>query len=123
MGTKYVDLRCSRRLTVNEAKLLLVLLDNAAGREATNARAKLMAAVVLVEHKCVPGVDGPCNVCGEYPGAKQRVAKRRAETFQRSLMDARSRERVERAARAESLLRNPPDLRLSGGLAEREAKG
>lgn len=112
--SKHVDLRCSRRLTVQEAKLLLVLLDGASGREATNARAKLMAAVVLAEHKCVPGKDGPCNVCGEYPDNKRRVAKRRAETFQRSLREAINRERVERAQRMEEMMRNPPELKLAG---------
>ena len=117
--SKHVDLRCSRRLTVNEAKLLLVLLDGASGRGATNARAKIMAAVVLVEHKCVPGKHGHCNVCGEYPGIKRRLAKKRAEVFQRSLLDAKSRERVERSQRLEGLLRNPPELRVVG----REAGG
>lgn len=106
--SKYVDLRCSRRVTVDEARLILDCLDFARAN-AKGLRAKLTAAITLASHDCV---GSPCAVCGQQPDMVARVRKRRAEDFQRRLKDSAGTMRKARAAAREDALRTPPALKF-----------
>ena len=109
--SEYVDLRCSRRITVDEARLILDCLDSA-GANAKRLRAKLTAAVTLATHTCV---GYPCAVCGQSEEMVARVRKRRAKDFQERLQSSAQAMRKARAAAREDALRTPPMLKFPGG--------
>lgn len=76
--SRYIDLRCERRLTLSEGRLLLALLDGSNGRAAKSARRKLAQATAIADHTCKftrfanLGPDGQpvyldsrrCSICG-----------------------------------------------------------
>ena len=119
MSPTYVDLRCSRRLTVVEAKLLLDCMESAAAPSAAarRLRAKLIEAVMLASHKCV----GPkCVVCGRYPEQHACERREKSKEFKRRLADSAALMEKMDQARAwdlrECALRNPPALKLTSRL-------
>lgn len=122
MSTAYVDLRCSRRLTVAEAELLLDCMESAAVHQHASApsaaarrlRAKLIEAVRLATHDCV---GTKCVVCGRYPEQRARERRKKGKEFKRRLADSAAlMEKMERARVRDSrerALRNPPALKLT----------
>lgn len=103
MSTK-LDLRRSLRLTVEEGKVLLVLLGEAKGRAADSARVKLAAAMQMATHTCT----GPiCPVCQQDPQAKDRLRAKRAKTMAQSLQDAKQLQRKIAADMRREALENP----------------
>ena len=107
----HLDLRCARRLTVAEGRLLLDLLSDVAG--AKRLRVKLAAAVDLATHTCnTHGRNGDCSVCG--PWGADRVRENRAREFKRRL-EVSEREHRERIARSKAdALFTPTSLRFEG---------
>ncbi len=66
--SKHVDLRCSRRLTLQEARALVELVEatkptRGQFRGVGNAVKKLRAALLLAEHECKFSREGFCKVC------------------------------------------------------------
>lgn len=74
---RFVDLRCSRRITLAEARLILALLADQPGRVASRARVKIEEAVKIADHQCVykrtSHGRGLCIVCRKWPMRKREV--------------------------------------------------
>lgn len=103
---KYLDLRCSRRLTVEEGRVIVDYLRDEGGAVCEAAAGKLILAIELATHKC-PGHN--CPVCGGKNAAERRLRERNA--VQR-LQKAPELEKAKRAkvasARREALEARPP---------------
>ncbi len=70
---KHVDLRCSRRLTLQEARALVELVEvtkptRGQFRGVGNAVKKLRAALLLAEHECKFSREGFCKICNRPRG-------------------------------------------------------
>lgn len=74
----HLDLRCNRRLAVNEGQVILDALDQC-GVVAKGLREKLRAAMALAVHECPPC--GKCPVCGLNGEFVHGVRNRRREDF------------------------------------------
>jgi hypothetical protein len=109
----HVDLRCGRRLTVNEAKIILEALDHV-GVNMPKLRAKLTEAIMLATHTCAkaPG-SVACAVCGEVPENTARVTAMRSKRFRETLATSAADNRKEEARQKEIALRTKPSLRLA----------
>lgn len=113
--SKHLDLRCSRRLTVNEGRLILDALDSA-GANAKPLRAKILAAITLATHECPP--EGRCAVCGQHGEQVSRMRERRAKDFQESLRNSEAAMAMARTRAREHALRSPAHLKLAGTARE-----
>lgn len=60
----HIDLRCSRRLTVREGRLILDALDFAKVNSHA-IKTKIAEAILLATHTCNRKNKGKCDVCGE----------------------------------------------------------
>jgi len=91
--SKYVDLRCSRRLTFQEARALVELVvvtkpTRGKFRGVGKAVKKLRAALLLAEHDCKYDRDGICKICFRPRGfvpynPKERLLKAAREVAER----------------------------------------
>ena len=72
---KFLDLRCSRRLTVDEGRLIVAYLNGVGGPVCDAAAGKLIRAIVLATHTCV---GHGCEVCGGKNAAQRRLRARAA---------------------------------------------
>lgn len=99
---KFLDLRCSRRLTVEEGQALLNELSGQMSDAAKTAYTKILLAIRLATHECPPAVR--CPMCGGN-NAMQRAAVQR-------LMKEPELEKAKRAlvadARRKALESRPP---------------
>lgn len=112
--TKYVDLRCSRRLTVAEARTVLQALD-AAGVEAKGVRAKLGAAITLATHRCDTANKGLCSVCGSTQNQRDGLRTRRAEDLTARLRKSKDmQDRLRKEDRQRAAFERP-NLKYTGG--------
>jgi hypothetical protein len=99
---KLLDLRRSLRITLAEGRLLMNLLENAAGREAKSLRHKLGTAITIADHACVAGKGGVCAICNANPDDVAKLRKYRADNFQETLRRSR-----------EEHLRRKPSLKIA----------
>lgn len=104
---KFLDLRCSRRLTVEEGQALLDALPDEASPAAETAYTKILLAIQLATHTCPPAV--VCPVCGGKNAMERRLRERAAVV---RLKKAPELEKAKRAvvadARREAMESRPP---------------
>ena len=108
---KYLDLRCSRRLTVAEGQALLNALPDETSPAAEAAYTKILLAIQLATHECPPCVK--CPVCGGKNAMQRRLRERAAvqRLQQEPQLEKAKRALVSDARRR--ALENPPKLKLS----------
>lgn len=85
MTTKHIDLRCERRLTVNEARIVLAALEGVSPTPKLLI-AKLADAVMRATHKCTGRL---CPVCKRKPSDVAAMRKRRAKDLMDRLAASR----------------------------------
>lgn len=73
---KFLDLRCSRRLTVEEGQALLNELSGEMSPAAETAYTKILLAIRLATHECPPAV--VCPMCGGKNAMERRLRERAA---------------------------------------------
>lgn len=72
---KFLDLRCSRRLTLEEGLALLNEIPGEMSPAAEDARTKILLAIRLATHMCPPAV--LCPVCGGKNRTEQRLREQK----------------------------------------------
>ena len=112
----HLDLRCSRRLTLQEGR---VILDALRFARVENRRliAKLEEAVTMASHTCNKAWHGRCSVCRQDPAAAARIRTQQAEAFREARARSAVVDRREKNRQREQELRTPrttPALRLVG---------
>lgn len=111
--TRHLDLRCSRRLTVEEGRLILAALEqHAQGRSRAGAMRKIQEAIELAIHQCDAKNRGKCSICGGTPRERMNLRRHRAKLMVENLDRARVRQRQVTAADRLHGMLNPPRLRL-----------
>lgn len=112
--SKYLDLRCRLRLTVQDGYHILDALDHT-GAEPKRLRAKIQAAITMATHSCDRiGSRGMCSVCGQSRDAVAQTRQRQARDFVERLSKSKAMQAKEDARQRELVLRSPPPaLRLA----------
>lgn len=104
---KFLDLRCSRRLTVEEGRVVLAYLEDAVGDVGCSAAGKLIAAIELATHTCPPAV--VCPVCGGKNRMEQRLREQKAlQKLKKTPELEKAKLAVVADARREALESRPP---------------
>ena len=112
---KYLDLRCGRRLTLQEGYTILDALDFAKV-PAKGLRMKLVEAITMATHACDRRHGGKCSVCGSTPEQVAALRKRRGDDFRERLEAAKRLDSKLTARARERAMRSPPPrLRLIKG--------
>lgn len=109
---KFLDLRCSRRLTLEEGRFILYTLEHFMGSPVqSSATGKIVMAIKLATHKCI---GAKCRVCGGSTRRQKVMRERRVKAMIENAVEMKNAASEELWVATREVVERRPVLKIEG---------